>query len=146
MSANECPNQKHLNNELISEIRHKRINCSQDEARQVTVCSLNSQISPALKNRAPIDSPWERLKARRVSYLFLSWWVFFLSVDYLRVGRFMFCHAVLITQIPWVHVRFHLATRGHRGSWAHVRSPRTENVQSIFPQKAHRSSLDERKR
>ena len=128
MSANECPNQKHLSNKVkqfTSEIRHKRINCPQDEARQVTVCSLNSQISPASKNRAPIDSPWERLKAR----------VFFPSVDYLRVGRFMFCHAMLITQIPWVNVRFHSATRGHRGSWAHVTSPRTENVQNIFPQK-----------
>ena len=27
------------------------------------------------------------------------------SVDYLRVGRPMFCHAILITLIPWVHIR-----------------------------------------
>ena len=138
MSANKCPNQKHLNNKVkqfTSEIRHKRINCPRDEARQVNVCSLNSQISPASKNRAPIDSSWERLKARWVSYLFLSWWVFFLWADYLRVGRFMSCHAILITQIPWDHVRFHLATRGHQGSWAHVRSPGTENVQNIFHKK-----------
>ena len=52
MSANECPNQKHLNNKVkqfTSEIRHKRINCPQDVARQVTVCSLNSQIFSRIK-------------------------------------------------------------------------------------------------
>ena len=46
------------------------------------------------------------------------------TVDYLRVGRVMFCHAILITRIPWlVHVRVHHATRSHR-SWAHLRLPR----------------------
>ena len=46
------------------------------------------------------------------------------TVDYLRVGRAMFCHAILITRIPWlVHVRVHHATRSHR-SWAHLRLPR----------------------
>ena len=29
------------------------------------------------------------------------------SVDYRRVGRSMFCHAILITRIPWVHVCTH---------------------------------------
>ena len=46
------------------------------------------------------------------------------TVDYLRVGRAMFCHAILITRIPWlVHVRVHHATRSHR-SWAHLKLPR----------------------
>ena len=46
------------------------------------------------------------------------------TVDYRRVGRAMFCHAILITQIPWlVHVPVHYAIRSHR-SWAHLRLPR----------------------
>ena len=50
-------------------------------------------------------------------------------VDYLRVGRSMFCYAILITRIPWVHVRVHCATRSHQVSWAHARLPRTESLQ-----------------
>ena len=57
------------------------------------------------------------------------------SVDYLRVGRPMFCHAVLITLIPWVHIRVQHATPSHRVSWAHVMLPRTESVQNISSQK-----------
>ena len=46
------------------------------------------------------------------------------TVDYRRAGRAMFCHAILITQIPWlVHVPVHYASRSHR-SWAHLRLPR----------------------
>ena len=37
------------------------------------------------------------------------------SVDYLRVGRSTFCPVILITRIPWVHIRVHHATRSHRG-------------------------------
>ena len=37
------------------------------------------------------------------------------SVDYLRVGRSKFRHVILITRIPWVHIRVHQATRSHRG-------------------------------
>ena len=33
------------------------------------------------------------------------------SVDYLRVRRCMYGHAILITQIPWVYVSVHRATR-----------------------------------
>ena len=46
------------------------------------------------------------------------------TVDYRRVGRAMFCHAILITRIPWlVHVPVHYATRSHH-SWAYLRLPR----------------------
>ena len=51
-----------------------------------------------------------------------------------------------LTQIPWVHVRVHHATRSHRGSWAHVRLLRTKNFQNIFPQKTHLNTHDDRKR
>ena len=52
------------------------------------------------------------------------------TVDYLRVGRAMFCHAILITRIPWlVHVRVHHATRSHR-SWAHLRLPRRKTFKT----------------
>ena len=37
------------------------------------------------------------------------------SVDYLRVGRSTFCHVILITRIPWVHICVHHETRSHRG-------------------------------
>ena len=37
--------------------------------------------------------------------------------------------------IPWVHVRLHHATRSHRGSWTHVRLPRTKHYPKNFPQK-----------
>ena len=37
------------------------------------------------------------------------------SVDYLRVGRSTFFPVILITRIPWVHIRVHHATRSHRG-------------------------------
>ena len=43
------------------------------------------------------------------------------AISRLSEGFFMFCHVILITQIPWVYVRVHHATRSHRGSWAHVR-------------------------
>ena len=52
------------------------------------------------------------------------------TVDYLRVGRAMFCHAILITRIPWlVHVRVHHATRSHR-SWAHLKLPRRKTFKT----------------
>ena len=55
------------------------------------------------------------------------------TVDYLRVGRAMFCHAILITRIPWlVHVRVHHATRSHR-SWAHLRLPRRKTFKTRRP-------------
>ena len=50
------------------------------------------------------------------------------SVDYPRVGRSMFCHAVLTTQFPWVHVRVLHATRSNWVSWSQVRLPRTKNL------------------
>ena len=51
-------------------------------------------------------------------------------VDYLRVGRAMFCHAILITRIPWlVQVLVHHATRSRR-SWAHFRLPRRKNFKT----------------
>ena len=51
-------------------------------------------------------------------------------VDYLRVGRAMFCHAILITRIPWlVHVRVHRATSSHR-SWAYLKLPRRKTVKT----------------
>ena len=52
------------------------------------------------------------------------------TVDYLRVGRAMFCHAILITRIPWlVQVLVHHATRSRR-SWAHFRLPRRKNFKT----------------
>ena len=52
------------------------------------------------------------------------------TVHYRRVGRAMFCHAILITRIPWlVHVRVHHATRSHR-SWAHLRLPRRKTFKT----------------
>ena len=44
------------------------------------------------------------------------------------------------------NVRVHHATRGHRGSLAHVRLPRTKNFEKNFPQKTHRNTHDEEKR
>ena len=44
------------------------------------------------------------------------------------------------------NVRVHHATRGHRGSLAHVRLPRTKNIEKNFPQKTHRNTHDEEKR
>ena len=38
--------------------------------------------------------------------------------------------------------RVHHATRSHRGSWAHVRLPRTKHFQKHFPQKTHRHTHD----
>ena len=52
------------------------------------------------------------------------------TVDYLRVGRAMFCHAILITRIPWlVHVLVHHATPSHR-SLAHLRLPRRKTFKT----------------
>ena len=80
---------------------------TQNEARQLTLFSLNSQISPASKNRAPIHH--ESAKSLRPGqplisspfYIRSSNWIIpntaqAQSVDYLRVGRSMFCHAILI--------------------------------------------------
>ena len=110
------------------------------------LCSLNSQISPASKNRAPIHH--ESAKSLRPGqslipspfYIRSSNWIIpntahAQSVDYLRVGGSMFCHAILITRFPWVHVRVHHRTCSHRGSLAHVRLLRTKNYQEHFPQK-----------
>ena len=48
----------------------------------------------------------------------------------LRVGRAMFCHAILITRIPWlVQVLVHHATRSRR-SWAHFRLPTRKNFKT----------------
>ena len=55
------------------------------------------------------------------------------SVDYLRVGRSMFRRVILVTRIPRVHVGLYHASCSHRGSWVHVRLPRTETFQNIFP-------------
>ena len=84
---------------------------AQSEARQVTLFSLNSQISPASKNRAPIHH--ESAKSLRPGqslisspfYIRSSNWIIpntahAQSVDYLRVGGSMFCHAILITGSP----------------------------------------------
>ena len=60
------------------------------------------------------------------------------SADHLRVRRSMFCHAVLTTWFPWVHVRVHHATRSHWVSWAHVRLPRTK----IFKKKNSTKNRD----
>ena len=57
------------------------------------------------------------------------------SVDYLSVGRSMFCNAVLTTRFPWVYVRLHRPTRSHRVSWAHVRLYGTKNFQKISHEK-----------
>ena len=57
------------------------------------------------------------------------------SVDYLSVGRSIFCHAILTTRFPWVHVCVQHVTRSHWGSWAHVRLPRTINFQNISHKK-----------
>ena len=57
------------------------------------------------------------------------------SVDYLRVGRSVFRHVILVTRIPRVHVGLYHASRSHRGSWVHVRLPRTETFQKIFQEK-----------
>ena len=46
------------------------------------------------------------------------------SIDYLRVGASIFCHAILTTRFPWVHVSVHHTKRSHRGSWAQVRLPK----------------------
>ena len=52
------------------------------------------------------------------------------TVDYLRVGRVMFCHAILITRIPWlVHVRVHHATHSYR-SWAHLKLPKRKTFKT----------------
>ena len=119
---------------------------TQNEARQLTLFSLNSQISPASKNRAPIHH--ESAKSLRSGqslisspfYIRSSNWIIpntaeAQSVDYLRVGRSTFFHAILITRFPWVHVRVHHTTFSHRGSWAHVRLLRTKNYKKNFPQK-----------
>ena len=120
------------------------------EARQVTACSIDSQISPVPMNGAPIRHRganslrpnkslisslrhgycdaffegiilesfrfWVIWRWRRVArwtrtfYIRSSNWIIpntahAQSVDCLREGRSMSCHAILITRIPWVHVR-----------------------------------------
>ena len=126
------------------------------EARQVTACSIDSQISPVPMNGAPIrhrganslrpnkslisslrhgycdaffwgnnfgklsvlgnlacaqETRWRRVaRWTRTFYIRSSNWIIpntahAQSVDCLRVGRSMSCHAILITRIPWVHVR-----------------------------------------
>ena len=47
----------------------------------------------------------------------------------------MFCHTVLTTRFPWVHLRVHHATPSHLVSCAHVRLPGTKDFQKNFPQK-----------
>ena len=48
------------------------------------------------------------------------------SVDYRRVGRSMFCHAILITRIPWVHVCVHYTS-------VIVEVPRGNNTSDLEP-------------
>ena len=110
------------------------------------LCTVSTLNSPASKNRAPIHH--ESAKSLRPGqslipspfYIRSSNWIIpntahAQSVDYLRVGRSMFCHAILITGIPWVHVRVHHATHSHWGSWALVRLLRTKNFEKHFPTK-----------
>jgi len=158
---------------------------TQSEARQVTLCSLNSQMTNLSRFKEPrTDSPWKRqILLGQVSFLSLPLvigiamcflWERFLkvfdsgqsdvssgnsmttccvvsanilnrliqldnskhrahaqSVDYLSVGRSIFCHAILTTRFPWVHVRVHHVTCSHWGSWVHVRLPKTINFQKI---------------
>ena len=62
-------------------------------------------------------------------------------VDYLKVGRCMYGHAILITRIPWVYVSVHRATRRSVLEVPqHMSDYRSENFPKNFPQKTHRNT------
>ena len=115
------------------------------EACEVTLYSLNSQLSRIKEPRT--DSPWKRqiLKARSVSYLFPILYTLIQldnskhrsrAISRLSEGRKIHVLSCNIDyRFPWVHVRVHHTTCSHRGSWAHVSLPRTKNYQKHFPQK-----------
>ena len=65
-----------------------------------------------------------------------------ISRPYLRIGRSMFCHAILITRILWDHIRVHHAT-SHSKFLSARQIVQNQNLSIHFPpQKTHRNTHD----